>query len=547
MNTLISQSTAWAALTQHQQQLAHTKIRDLFSQDKQRFERFSVTAAGLFLDYSKNRLTTETLNLLQQLAEEAKLKEWIIHLFRGDKVNNTEQRAALHTALRNRANTPILVDGQDVMPQINQVFQRLQVFTEAVRNQQWRGHTGKSINTIVNIGIGGSDLGPAMVIRALKRYQSPNLTNYFVSNVDSTHLSQILAQINPETTLFIVASKTFTTQETLLNARSARRWLIEQLGSEQAVAQHFVAVSTATQKVVDFGIDPANMFEFWDWVGGRYSLWSAIGLPIMLAIGKEHFEELLSGAYELDQHFQTASFSHNLPVLLGLIEIWYVNFFNASTQAILPYDFSLELFPAYLQQLCMESLGKRVTREGQPVDYATGPIVWGAPGNNGQHAFYQLLHQGSHLVPADILIALHSQYPLSGHQEAVLSNALAQAHTLMQGRNAVETESVLRDLGGQGESLKQSVAHRTFPGNQPSNIILYSTLSPKTLGALIALYEHKVFVESVCWGLNPFDQWGVELGKQVANSLLPVLSGENRDIAHDPSTDGLIRYIQQHR
>lgn len=548
MSTLISQSAAWAALKNHQQSLAKVHLRDLFAQDAHRFERFSTQACGLLLDYSKNRLTDETLTLLEQLAQTAQLSEWITRLYQGEKVNNTEQRAALHIALRNRSNRPILVDGQDVMPQVNAVLAQMGQFSEAVRSGQWRGYTGKPIETIVNIGIGGSDLGPAMITRALKAYHHPRLRSYFVSNVDAAHLGETLADLNPETTLFIVASKTFSTQETLLNARSARQWLIDKLGQEAAVAKHFVAISTHEQRVTEFGIDPANMFAFWDWVGGRYSLWSAIGLPIAIMIGIAQFESLLAGAHALDQHFKTTPLRQNLPVLMGLIEVWYSSFFGATAQAVLPYDYALELFPAYLQQLAMESLGKRVTRTGKAIDYLTCPIIWGAPGNNGQHAFYQLLHQGTHLIPCDFIVAMASQHDLPQHQDAVLSNALAQTHVLMMGRTASETQAALAAQNITGDELTQLVPHRVFPGNQPTNTLLYPQLTPEILGTLVALYEHKVFVQSVCWGINPFDQWGVELGKQVANSLLAALSTPTQSgQGHDASTDGLINHIKTYR
>jgi glucose-6-phosphate isomerase len=536
MNRLISHSAAWAALKTHQQYLAQVHLRDLFALDSQRFEDFSIEACGLLLDYSKNRLTSDTLALLFKLATETKLQEWIARMFRGEKVNNTEQRAALHVALRNRSNRPILVDGKDVMPDVNAVLAKMRQFSESVRSGAWRGYTGKPIESIVNIGIGGSDLGPAMVTRALKAYHHPRLRSYFVSNVDGAHLGETLAMLDPETSLFIIASKTFTTQETRLNALSARQWLIEKLGDDKAVAKHFVAVSTARQKVVEFGIEPANMFEFWDWVGGRYSLWSAIGLPIPVMIGMDNFEQLLGGAHELDKHFETTPLAENLPVLMGLIGVWYSSFFNAATHAILPYDYTLELLPAHLQQLVMESLGKGVTHDGARVDYPTCPIIWGAPGNNGQHAFYQLLHQGTHLVPADFLIAIESQHDLPGHQDAVLSNALAQTHALMMGRTPEETRQALEPT--------QQLSHRVFSGNQPTNTLVYQKLTPDVLGTLIALYEHKVFVQGICWGINPFDQWGVELGKQVASTLLPAFGTETR---HDPSTDGLLRYIHRRR
>ena len=549
MNNLVSHTHIWATLKKHQKYLAPVQMQDLFALDEQRYENFSIKACNLLLDYSKNRLTKDTLNLLQQLATKVELEDSIKKLFTGKLVNNTEHRAALHIALRNRSNTKIMVNGKDVMPDVNIVLEQMRKFSNAVRNGEWLGYTGKPINTIVNIGIGGSDLGPAMVTRALRVYQHPRLQSHFVSNVDSSHLGDILGKIDPETTLFIIASKTFTTQETLLNAQTARRWLIDKLGSDTAVAKHFVAVSTATQKVTEFGIDPVNMFEFWDWVGGRYSLWSAIGLPITVMIGMEQFEELLTGAHELDQHFATAPILENLPILMGLIDVWYSSFFGTTSQAVLPYDYTLKLFPAYLQQLVMESLGKRVTRDGSLVDYPTCPVIWGAPGNNGQHAFYQLLHQGTHIIPTDFIVAIESNFDLPSveHQDAVLSNALAQSHALMMGRDLAKTKQSLTSMGIQNDDLAKQLPHRVFPGNQPSNTIIYKKLTPHILGTLIALYEHKVFVQSVCWGINPFDQWGVELGKNVASTLLPALRTEHDDNIHDSSTNGLLNYIKTNR
>ncbi len=546
-NPLFSQLPVVAPLKAHCDKLVSVHLRDLFAQDAQRFQRFSTEACGLLLDYSKNRITAETLNLLIQLATEANLPQWIEQMFCGGVINNTERRAALHVALRNRSNEPILVDGQDVMPGVNAVLAKIRPFSESVRSGDWRGYTGKPIESVVNIGIGGSDLGPLMVTRALKAYCHPRLRSYFVSNVDATHIGETLAQLNPETTLYIIASKTFTTQETMMNAQTARRWFIEKSGNEQAIAKHFVAVSTNTLMVKEFGIDTQNMFEFLDLVGGRFSLWSAIGLPIVIAIGMDHFEQLLSGAHALDNHFRKTPFEKNLPVLLGLLDIWNNDFLGANTHVVLPYDFALEHFSAYLQQLVMESLGKRVTREGVTVNYPTCPIDWGAPGNNGQHAFYQLLHQGTRLVPSDFIVAIESQYGLPHHQEAVLSNALAQTHALMMGRNEAETRSALEASGVKGDALTQQLPHRIFPGNQPSNTIVYQKLTPATLGALIALYEHKTFVQSVCWNINPFDQWGVELGKQVANVLLPEITGEKPCGGHDGSTDGLLNYIKARR
>lgn len=537
MSIQVNQFASWHALQQHQQQLANTSIPELFAQDKQRFEHFSLEACGLLLDYSRNRITQETLELLLTLANECQLNNWIKRLYQGEAVNYTEHRPALHIALRNRSNTPIFVAGQNVMPEVNTVLQRIGQFVQAVHSGDWLGHSGKPIQAVVNIGIGGSDLGPVMVTRALKAYRQGGLRSYFVSNVDASHLMETLAEVDPETTLFIIASKTFSTQETMLNANSARQWLLEHYqGDEKAIARHFVAVSTSTERVRAFGIDTNNMFEFWDWVGGRFSLWSAIGLPIALAIGMEQFEQLLGGAHAMDEHFRSAPLAENIPVLLGLLSVWYTNFWGANTQAILPYDFVLEHLPAYLQQLKMESLGKRVNRQGEVVTYATCPIIWGAAGNNGQHAFYQLLHQGTHLVPADFIVAAQSQHPLGDHQPATLSNALAQTLALSQGRDTAATQAMLQAQGVSAEEIAQQLPHRTFIGNQPSNTLVYERLTPALLGALIAMYEHKVFVQSVCWDLNPFDQWGVELGKQVANSLLPALMGTGEAPADSDSS-----------
>ncbi|ALG67796.1 glucose-6-phosphate isomerase [Beggiatoa leptomitoformis] len=544
MSTLISHTPIWQALQTHQRTLTAVHLRDLFAQDPQRFVKYSLSACGLFLDFSKNHLTGETFNLLLDLARKVALESRIEQLFQGDNVNNTEQRAALHTALRNHSQYPILVDNKDVMPAVNAVLAKMRQFSETVNQGKWLGYTGKRIDTLVNIGIGGSDLGPLMVVRALKAFHIQPLRAYFVSNADSTQLAEILADCNPETTLFIVASKTFSTQETLLNAHSARRWLIEKLGTPMAVARHFVAVSTNTQLVQDFGIDTANMFEFWGWVGGRYSLWSAIGLSIAVMIGMDNFEQLLAGAHAMDRHFASAPLAENMPVILGLLGVWYSSFWSANTHVILPYDVALEHFPAYLQQLVMESLGKQVTKQGINVDYATCPISWGTLGNNGQHAFYQLLHQGTQLVPADFLVAIESQHSLGEHQFAVLSNALAQAHVLMQGRTVAETRETLQVTGLQAEALEAAIPHRVFKGNQPSNTLVYQKLTPQVLGALIALYEHKTFVQSVCWGINAFDQWGVELGKQMASTFLTELKNTKPSQGYNSSTDGLLNYIK---
>lgn len=549
MQNSITQTEIWTQLQQHQTSFSTTHLHELFQHNPQRFSQFSVETCGLFLDYSRNHITQQTLDLLFNFAEQAQLQTWVKRMFTGEKINHTENRAVLHTALRNRSNEPIYVDGEDVMPKVNTVLNQMQQFAESVRNGIWRGYTEKPIETIVNIGIGGSDLGPAMIVRALKPYHHERLTAHFVSNVDATHISEVLAEVNPETTLFIIASKTFTTQETMLNAHTARQWFLNQTdNNEAAIARHFVAVSTNREKVIEFGINPDDMFEFWDWVGGRYSLWSAIGLSIAIMIGMDNFKKLLAGAHEMDKHFQTAPLEQNMPVLLGLIGIWYNNFFpNAQTHAILPYDFALELLPPYLQQLIMESLGKHITRDGEPVDYATCPIIWGAPGNNGQHAFYQLLHQGTHIVPADFIIAIENTYDKNAHEIATLSNALAQTDALMNGRAAEETKALLHEQGESSEEIALQLPHRTFMGNKPSNVLLYQRLNPEILGSLLALYEHKTFVQGVCWNLNPFDQWGVELGKQVANMLLPDLAGKTHNISEQDPISGLLNYIKARR
>ena len=534
-----SNVTTWQALEAEQQQLADTHIRDLFATDPQRFSRFSLQACNILFDYSKNRLTEHSLDLLLQLARERDIESWRQRMFTGDTINNTEQRAALHVALRNRSNHPIAVDGTNVMPEVNAVLEKMRGFCDQVRNGEWLGHTGKPIESIVNIGIGGSDLGPKMVVQALSNLQHPRLKTYFDSNLDATQLQRILEHVDPETTLFIVASKTFSTQETLTNARSARHWLLEHLHDISAIKKHFVAVSTHTQRVKEFGIDPANMFEFWDWVGGRYSLWSAIGLSIAVSIGMDNYLALLLGAHAMDEHFKQAPLEQNMPVLLGLIGIWYSNFWSASTQAILPYDYALKLLPFYLQQLEMESNGKQVSREGDTLTHRTCPVVWGTAGNNGQHAYYQLLHQGTQLIPADFIVAIESQAHAYGHQNPVLANALAQSRALMQGRNVEETQAAL------GTDMEpEQLPHRIFPGNQPSNMLMYKSLTPEILGSLIALYEHKVFVQSVCWQINPFDQWGVELGKQMAAELLPALDGAEESGHYDSSTQGLLEFIK---
>lgn len=543
----LTESPAWKALEAHYQEIKHVHMRKMFAEDPQRFEKFSLILNDILLDYSKNRITEETISLLLDLAIQADVSRYIEKMFAGDKINVTENRAVLHVALRNRSNRPIYVDGADVMPGVNAVLKRMARFCKKVREGGWKGYTGKAITDIVNIGIGGSDLGPVMATEALKPYGKPGLNPHFVSNIDGTHLVETLKTLDPEATLFIIASKTFTTQETLTNAHSARDWFLAKAGDASAVAKHFVAVSTNAEEVSRFGIDTENMFEFWDWVGGRYSLWSAIGLSIALYIGMENFESMLAGAHDMDEHFRTAPLEKNMPVLLGLLGIWYNNFFNAQTHAILPYDQYLHRFPAYFQQGDMESNGKGVNRQGEAVDYSTGPVVWGEPGTNGQHAFYQLIHQGTKLIPADFLAPIDSQNPLGRHHEILLSNYFAQTEALMKGKTEDEARSELLASGLDPDTAEALIPHKVFKGNRPTNAILFKKLDPWTLGALIALYEHKIFVQGVIWNINSFDQWGVELGKQLAKVILPELEGDDRTTSHDPSTNGLINYYKSNR
>ncbi len=540
----IDQINTWKALKKHHQEIADLHMRQLFDEDPQRFERFSLRLGEILFDFSKNRVIKETITLLCDLARQAELAGWIEAMFAGEKINLTEDRAVLHIALRNRSSRSINVDGQDVMPKVNRVLEKMRAFSELVRGGEWRGYTGKPITDIVNIGIGGSDLGPKMVCEALKPYAQPGLNVHFVSNVDSTDLVETLKNLNPEKVLFLVASKTFTTQETMTNAHSARAWFLETAQDESAIAKHFVAISTNKEAVKKFGIDPKNMFEFWDWVGGRYSLWSAIGLSIALYLGMDHFEELLEGAHQVDQHFYTAPFEKNIPVIMALLGIWYNNFFDADSYAILPYDQYLAHFPAYFQQGDMESNGKRVDKDGHEVTYSTGPIIWGQPGTNGQHAFYQLIHQGTKLIPCDFLAAVNSHNPLGEHHDILLSNFLAQTEALMKGKTADEVRSELAEEGYSGERLERLVPAKTFPGNRPTNSFLYPKLTPQVLGSLIALYEHKIFAQGVIWHVNSFDQMGVELGKQLAKKILPELPGEAKIQSHDSSTNGLINIIK---
>ena len=538
---------AWKKLKAHYEATKHTPMKRLFAEDPERFRKFSARLNDLLVDYSKNRVTAETLHLLIDLAEACGVKDAIGRIFAGDRINETENRAVLHVALRNRTNTPVYADGTDVMPEVNAVLAKMKNFSHQVRSGAWKGFTGKRITDLVNIGIGGSDLGPVMVTECLRPYAQQGLAAHFVSNVDGTHIAETLKPLNPETTLFMIASKTFTTQETMTNAFSAREWFLNHAKDAAHVAQHFVAISTNTAKVREFGIHPDNMFVFWDWVGGRYSLWSAIGLSIACSVGFERFEELLTGAHEMDRHFRETPFERNIPVILALIGIWYTNFFNAETEAILPYDQYMHRFPAYFQQGNMESNGKSVDRTGRRVGYATGPIIWGEPGTNGQHAFYQLIHQGTRLIPADFLAPAASHNPVGGHHPILLSNFFAQTEALMNGKTAEEAAAELRQEGKSEEDIRRLTPHKVFEGNRPTNSILFPKLTPRVLGSLIAMYEHKIFVQGVVWNIFSFDLWGVELGKQLAGKILPELKDDRPVSSHDSSTNGLINAYKEMR
>ncbi|WP_438833816.1 glucose-6-phosphate isomerase [Aeromonas oralensis] len=535
-----TQTQAWQALEAHFAANKETRLKDLFAQDPQRFDKFSLTFGGdILVDYSKNLITEETLKLLVDLAKETDLRSAIDAMFNGDKINMTEGRSVLHVALRNRSDRPIESDGKDVMPEVNAVLAKMKGFCEKIISGEWKGYTGKAIQHVVNIGIGGSDLGPVMITEALRPYKN-HLQMHFVSNVDGTHIAETLKKIDPETTLFLVASKTFTTQETMTNALTARDWFIKIAGDKAHVAKHFAALSTNGKAVAEFGIDTNNMFEFWDWVGGRYSSWSAIGMPIALSVGFENFEALLQGAFEMDMHFATASYEQNVPVLLALIGLWYNNFYGAESEAILPYDQYMHRFPAYFQQGNMESNGKYVDRNGKPVDYQTGPIIWGEPGTNGQHAFYQLIHQGTKLIPCDFLAPAISHNPIGDHHPKLLANFFAQTEALAFGKSKEEVEAEFLAAGKTLEQVKDLVPFKVFEGNRPTNSILFKSLTPKTLGALITMYEHKIFVQGAIWNIFSFDQWGVELGKQLANKILPELGNNEAVTSHDCSTNGLI-------
>ncbi|MCX2474197.1 glucose-6-phosphate isomerase [Pedobacter sp. MC2016-05] len=541
-----TETEAYKYLADHFIDINQKSIKDLFAEDADRFNKFSVFFEDILLDYSKNRITDETLALLIQLARECKLDEAIKAMYNGDKINETEDRSVLHIALRNLSNTPILVDNNDVMPEVNAVLAKMEKFSNSIINGEWKGYTGKAITDIVNIGIGGSDLGPVMVTEALKHYKN-HLNSHFVSNIDGTHIAETLSGLNAETTLFLVASKTFTTQETMTNAHSARSWFLENGGKENDIAKHFAALSTNAKDVSAFGIDTENMFEFWDWVGGRYSLWSAIGLSISLSIGFDNFKELLAGAHATDNHFKTAEFESNIPVILGLLGVWYINFYNAETQVILPYDQYMHRFAAYFQQGDMESNGKHVDRNGNEVDYETGPIIWGEPGTNGQHAFYQLIHQGTRIIPADFIAPAQSLNPLGDHHPILLSNFFAQTEALMNGKTEEDVTEELKKDGKSAEDISKIAPFKVFEGNRPTNSILLKKITPYTLGSLVAMYEHKIFVQGVIWNIFSFDQWGVELGKQLAKKILPELEGDEKVASHDSSTNGLINQYKTWR
>jgi glucose-6-phosphate isomerase len=543
----VNRTPQWQALQAHWQEMKEVRLRDLFAADRERAGTMTLEAAGLYVDYSKNLVTRETLSLLFDLAQAVDLQGWTRRMVSGDRINSTEQRAVLHVALRNRSNRPIYVDGEDVMPLVNEVLGRMEGFVGRVRSGDWKGHTRETIADVVNIGIGGSNLGPKAICAALGPYLDDRPRVHFVSNIDGTHLAETLRGLDPARTLFVVASKTFTTQETMTNAESARAWLLDALKERAAVANHFVAVSTDADRVASFGIDPANMFGFWDWVGGRYSLWSAIGLPIALAVGFDRFVELLEGAHAMDEHFANAELAENLPAILGLIGVWNANFMGARTHAVLPYDQYLRFLPAYLQQGDMESNGKRVTREGVAVDYTTGPVVWGEPGTDGQHAFYQLIHQGTQTVPCDFIGAIHSHNELGDHHLKFMANFFAQTEALMRGRTQEEALAEMLAAGVPEERARLLAPHRSFPGNRPTSSILMERLTPRTLGALVAMYEHRIFTQGVVWGINSYDQWGVELGKQLANVILEELRQGQVSVPHDGSTAALLDHFMRHR
>jgi len=536
---------AWTALQQHAEVMKNTHLRDLFHTDADRFKKYCLCQHEMVFDYSKNIINDTTIQLLLQLAEECKLKDGINAMLNGDLINETEKRSVLHTALRNFSDRPVFAEGNDVMPEVKKVLRKMKTFSNAVHSGKMRGYTNKKIKYIVNIGIGGSDLGPQMVTEALKPYWVDDIETYFVSNVDGTHIAETLKKVKPERTLFLIASKTFTTQETMTNAHTTREWFLKKAKNEKHIASHFIALSTNQKEVVKFGIDKKNMFEFWDWVGGRYSLWSAIGLSIALTIGYKNFEQLLKGAHNSDNHFASEPFEKNIPVLMALLGIWYTNFFGAQSEAILPYDQYMHRFAAYFQQGNMESNGKTIDRNGEPVDYATGPVIWGEPGTNGQHAFYQLIHQGTPLIPCDFIAPAQSHNPIGDHHVKLLSNFFAQTEALMNGKTEEEAEKELEKQRLSSEDIAKLLPYKIFSGNKPTNSFLVKKITPYTLGELIALYEHKIFVQGVIWNIYSFDQWGVELGKQLANKILPELQSDDIINNHDSSTNGLINAWKQ--
>ncbi len=542
--SLLTKSPAWQALQTHFQAVRNLHMRDLFAQDPQRFKRFSLRFKDILLDFSKNRINEDTLGLLRALAKEQDVSGWITRMFRGDKINHTEQRAVLHVALRNRSGQPVQVDGQDVMPDVTAMWDKMRQFSEAVRCRKWLGYSGQTISDVVNIGVGGSDLGPLMVTEALRSYAIHDLRVHFVSNVDENHINDTLARVNHNTTLFIIASKSFTTQDTLVNAEAARDWFLQRSQQPDSVAKHFVAVTNNVSAAREFGIEAANIFTMWDWVGGRFSMWSCVGLSIAIAIGMDKFEQMLQGAHDMDEHFRTAPLAENLPVTLALLGIWYNNFFNAESYAVLPYDQHLEHLPAYLRQMDMESNGKRVDRHGKVVEYSTGPIVFGQLGITGQHAFYQLLHQGTKLIPADIIAPISIRREIKTQHLVLLANVFAQTEALMCGKTEQEARAEMQAEGMPEAELMALLPYKVFPGNKPTNTILFRTLDPQTLGSLVALYEHKVFVQGIIWGINSFDQWGVELGKLMAKRILPELNNDKPVTNHDSSTNGLINYYK---
>lgn len=547
LTTNPTKTAAWKALNIHFQTIKSIHLKELFNSDPDRFNSFSLEFEDVLFDYSKNRINAETISLLTSLAEEMNVKSAIQSMFGGEAINQTENRAVLHTALRNQSGNPVMVDGKDVMPEVMEVLDKMKDFSESIISGEWKGYTGKPVRSIVNIGIGGSDLGPVMVTEALKAYKVPHIDAYFVSNVDGTHIAETLKKIDAETTVFMIASKTFTTQETMTNAHSAREWFLENGAAEEDIKKHFVAISTNKKAVEAFGIDTNNMFGFWDWVGGRYSLWSAIGLSIACTIGFDNFKALLKGAYAADLHFKEAGFSENIPVIMALLGIWYNNFFGAETHAILPYDQYMHRFAAYFQQGDMESNGKYINRNGEKVDHQTGPIIWGEPGTNGQHAFYQLIHQGTKLIPCDFLAPALSHNPIADHHKKLMANYFAQTEALMNGKTADEVKTELQEQSLSETDIAKLLPFKVFEGNRPTNSFLFKKLTPRTLGSLIAFYEHKIFVQGVIWNIFSFDQWGVELGKQLAKKILPELENAEEISSHDSSTNGLINRFKAYR